>query len=41
MVYEGKCNFGEDHIDQIGRNVTMRLDEHDDISKDSVAGTQI
>ena len=35
VVYEGKCNCGENYIGETGRNVTKRWDEHSDISKNS------
>ena len=35
VVYEGKCNFGENSIGETGRNVTIRRDEHSDIGKNS------
>ena len=28
VVYEGKCNCGENYIGETGRNVTKRWDEH-------------
>ena len=28
VVYEGKCNCGENYIGETGRNVTIRWDEH-------------
>ena len=34
-MYEGKCNCGENYIRERGRNVTIRWDEHSDISKNS------
>ena len=34
-MYEGKCNRGENYIGETGRNVTVRWDEHSDISKNS------
>ena len=37
VVYEGKCNGGENYIDETGRNVTMKWDEQSDISKNSEA----
>ena len=35
VVYEGKCNCGENYIAKIGQNVTIRWDEHGVISKNS------
>ena len=35
VVYEGKCNCGKNYIDETGWNVTIRWDEHSDISKNS------
>ena len=35
VVYEGKCNCGENYIGETGRNVTVRWDEHSDIGKNS------
>ena len=35
VVYEGKCNCGENYIGETGRNVTIRWDEHSDVSKNS------
>ena len=35
VVYEGKCNCGENYIGETGRNVTIRWDEHSDIYKNS------
>ena len=32
VVYEGKCNCGENYIGETHRNVTIRWDEHSDIS---------
>ena len=34
VVYEAKCNCSESYIDEAGRNVTIRWDEHSDIGKD-------
>ena len=34
VVYEAKCNCSENYIDEAGRNVTIRWDEHSDIGKD-------
>ena len=31
VVYEDKCNCGENFIAETGRNVTIRWDEHSDI----------
>ena len=33
VVYEGKCNCGENYIGETGRNVTIRWGEHSDIHK--------
>ena len=33
VVYEGKCNCGENYIDETGRNGTARWDEHSDRGK--------
>ena len=33
VVYEGKCNCGENYLGETGRNVTIRWDEHSDIVK--------
>ena len=33
VVYEGKCNCDENYIVETGRNVTIRWDEHSDLSK--------
>ena len=33
VVYEGKCNCGENYIGETGRNVTIRWDEHSDTDK--------
>ena len=35
VVYEGKCNCGENYIGEAGWNVTVRWDEHSDIGKNS------
>ena len=35
VVYEGKCNCGENYIGETDRNVTKGWDEHSDISKNS------
>ena len=35
VVYEGKCNFGENCIGETRRNITLRWDEHSDIGKNS------
>ena len=35
VLYEGKCNCGENCIGETGRNVTIRWTEHSDISKNS------
>ena len=32
-MYEGKCSCGENYIGETGRNVTIRWNEHSDISK--------
>ena len=34
VLYETKCNCGENYIDEAGRNVTITWDEHSDIGKD-------
>ena len=34
-MYEGKCNCCKDYIGETGRNVTVRSDEHSDVSKKS------
>ena len=33
VVYEGKCNCGENYIDETGRNGTARWDKHSDRGK--------
>ena len=33
LVYEGKYISGKNYIDETGRNVAIRWDEHSDISK--------
>ena len=33
VVYEGKCNYGENYISETGRNVTIRWDEHNNKGK--------
>ena len=35
VVYEETWNCGENYIDETGRNVTIRWDEHSDIAKNS------
>ena len=35
VVYEGKCNCGENYIGETGRNVTKKWDEHSDIGNKS------
>ena len=35
VVYDGKCNCGENYIGEAGPNVTIRWDEHSDIGKNS------
>ena len=35
VVYNGKCNCGENYICETGWNVTMKLDKHSDIDKNS------
>ena len=35
VVYEGKCNYGENYTGETHRNVTIRWDKHSDISKNS------
>ena len=35
VVYEGKCNCGENYIGEKGQNVTVRWNEHCDIGKNS------
>ena len=35
IVYEGKCNCGENYIGLTRRNITIRWDEDSDISKNS------
>ena len=35
VVFEGKCNCGENYIGETGRNVSLRWDEHSDIGKNS------
>ena len=35
LVYEGKCNCGENYISETGQNVTIRWDEHSDGGKNS------
>ena len=35
VVYEGKCNCGENYIGEKGRNITVRLAEHSDTAKKS------
>ena len=35
VVYEGKCNCGENYIGETGRNVTVRWDEHSNVGKNS------
>ena len=35
VVYERKCNCGENYISETGRNITIRSDEHSDIGKNS------
>ena len=35
VVYEGKCNCGENYFGETGRNVPLRWDEHSDIGKNS------
>ena len=40
VVYEGKCNFGENYIGETGRNVTIRWDEHSDIDENSEPAKQ-
>ena len=35
IVYEGKCNCGENYTGETGRNVTIKWDEHSDIDKHS------
>ena len=34
-VYEGKCNCCKNYIGETGRNVTVKLDEHSDVGKNS------
>ena len=41
VVYQGKCNCGENYIAETGRNVTIRWDEHSDIYKNSEPAKQI
>ena len=33
VVYDGKCDFGKNYIDEAGPNVTLRWDEHSNIGK--------
>ena len=35
VVYEGKCNCGENYIGETGRNVTIRWDKRSNIGKNS------
>ena len=35
LVYEGKCNCGENYISETGQNVTIRWDKHSDGGKSS------
>ena len=35
VVYEGKCNCGENYIGETGRNVTIRWDKNSNIGKNS------
>ena len=41
VVYEGKCNCGENYISETGRNVPVRWDEHSDIGENSEPTTHL
>ena len=41
VVYEGKCNCGENYISETGRNVTVRWNENSDIDKNSETAKHI
>ena len=41
VVYEGKCNCGENYIRKTGTNVTIRWDEHSKISEYSEVGKKL